>query len=347
VAAQRGAAQRGAAQRGAAQRGAAQRGAARSRFAPLPSHVYAPYYETYLRPPAVSIPAIARLSGARYFTLAFLESTGRHSCTLGWNGDLARPPSYYARDIAALRAAGGDVIPSFGGFAADQGGTEIADSCPDVTRIAAAYESVIAALHVTRLDMDVEARSLGNAAGISRRNRAIALTLTWAARRGIPLQIQYTLPVERGGLPAGARAVLRSAVAHDAAVTSVNMMVFDYFAPGKANMGRAAVQAARSTHAQLAALYRGRGSARIWAMEAMTMLPGIDDYPPGTEVTYLTDARTVLRFAHARGMNLLSIWAVQRDNGGCRGTPDADTCSGIIQPEWAFSHLLVPFTAVR
>jgi hypothetical protein len=78
----------------AAQRGAVQSAVTRSRFSPLPSHVYAPYYETYLRPPAVSIPAIARQSGVRYFTLAFLESTGRHSCTLGWNGDLARPPAY-------------------------------------------------------------------------------------------------------------------------------------------------------------------------------------------------------------------------------------------------------------
>src|SRR5262249_18283548 len=83
-----------------------------------------------------------------------LQSTGKSSCTLDWNGNSAQPLSYYASDIAALRAAGGDVIPSFGGFSADQGGTEIADSCKNVSQIAAAYESVIVALGVTRLDMD-------------------------------------------------------------------------------------------------------------------------------------------------------------------------------------------------
>ena len=46
----------------------------------------------------------------------------------------------YLSDIASLRALGGDVIPSFGGWSADQGGTEIGDSCANVNTIAAAYE---------------------------------------------------------------------------------------------------------------------------------------------------------------------------------------------------------------
>jgi hypothetical protein len=40
----------------------------------------------------------------------------------------------------------------------------------------------------------------------------------------------------------------------------------------------------------------------------------------------------------------LSIWAIQRDNGGCPGTIDSNHCSGIKQGIWAFSHLLEPFT---
>jgi hypothetical protein len=42
-------------------------------------------------------------------------------------------------------------------------------------------------------------------------------------------------------------------------------------------------------------------------------------------------------------MRLLSIWAIQRDNGDCPGTVGANECSGIAQPAWAFSHLLQPF----
>ena len=80
----------------------------------------------------------------------------------------------------------------------------------------------------------------------------------------------------------------------------------------------------------------------------MTMLPGIDDLRKKTEVTYEADATTMLNFAQApapsSSMNFLSIWAIQRDNGGCPGTVDSNTCSGITQNDWAFSHILEPFT---
>ena len=45
---------------------------------------------------------------------------------------------------------------------------EIADSCTDVSAIAAYYESVITIYHVTRLDLDVESSSLTDGAGIAR-----------------------------------------------------------------------------------------------------------------------------------------------------------------------------------
>jgi hypothetical protein len=105
-------------------------------YTALPAHVYAPYYETYLAPNTASISATSQASGVKYFTLAFLQSTGKGSCSLDWNGNSAQPLNYYASDIATLRAAGGDVIPSFGGYSADHGGTEIADSCTNVQSIA-------------------------------------------------------------------------------------------------------------------------------------------------------------------------------------------------------------------
>lgn len=317
-------------------------------YAALPAHVYAPYYETYLGTSTASIPATANASGAKYFTLAFIQSAGRGSCTPTWNGDKSQPigPSAYGSDIAALQGAGGNVIPSFGGYSADQGGTEIADSCTDVSQIAAAYELVITTYHVTRLDMDVEARSLNNSAGIDRRNKAIALTEQWAAGMGIPLQIQYTLPVEPQGLESNGEAVLQNAVADGARVDSVNVMVFDYYQrkAGTVNMGTAATDAARNTHTQLESIFSSKTSAEIWTMEGMTMLPGIDDFPKKTEITSLDDAKTMLGVARDNAMNFLSIWAIQRDNGGCPGTTDSNTCSGITQNTWDFSHALEPFT---
>ena len=316
-------------------------------YTPLPAHVYAPYYETYLAPNTPSLTATEQASGAKYFTLAFLQSTGKGSCSLDWNGVASQPLNYYASDIASLRASGGDVIPSFGGYSADHGGTEIADSCTNVQSIAADYEQVITTLGVTRLDMDVESSSLNNTAGISRRNQAIALTEQWAAANGIPLQIQYTIPVEQYGLDPNGEAVLQNAVTEGATVTSVNIMVFDYYIAkeGVVEMGTAAENAATNTHSQLQTIFPSLTSAQIWNMEGMTLLPGIDDLRKKTEVTYEPDATTMLNFAQANNMNFLSIWAIQRDNGGCPGTVDSNTCSGITQNAWDFSHLLEPFTS--
>src|SRR5258708_20717181 len=98
--------------------------------------------------------------------------------------------------------------------------------------------------------MDVEAQSLNNTAGIARRNKAIALTEQWAAANNIPLQIQYTIPVEQYGLDPNGESVLQNAVANGVTVNSVNIMVFHYYIAGEGvgNMGHAAINAANNTH---------------------------------------------------------------------------------------------------
>ena len=194
----------------------------------IPRYVYAPYFETWTRN---NIPAVARKSGARYLTLAFLQTPKKGSCTVAWNGDprqVVKPGGRYVHQVRELRAMGGDVVPSFGGYSADHAGTEIADSCTSVPKIAKAYESVVTTYGVTRLDMDVEARSLSNKAGIERRSEAIALLQKWAARTHRTVQIVFTIGVEPWGLPGNCFAVLKSAAAHGVRFT-VNIMTFDYY----------------------------------------------------------------------------------------------------------------------
>jgi hypothetical protein len=307
----------------------------------LPGLLYAPYFETWTKE---GISAVASRSGARYLTLAFLQTPRRGSCTLAWNGDRTQeiaPGGRYVADIARLRSMGGNVIPSFGGFSADQGGTEIADSCTSVQQIAQAYESVVTTYGVTRLDMDVEARSLGNHAGIARRSEAMRLLQQWASRHHRTVQITLTLGVEPSGLPRNCLAVLRSAVAHGVRVTVVNSMAFDYYnRTTRSQMGTEAISALNGVHKQLARLYPGASAGRLWRMEGITLLPGIDDFPKKTEVTHIGDTRDVLRFARAHRLPLIAIWAIQRDNGRCPGVIDSNSCSGIQQNKWAFSHLL-------
>ncbi len=315
----------------------------------LPRRVYAPYFEAWT---SDSVATVARQSGARYLTLAFIQAAGKKgaaACTPTWNGNRKQPISAgrYLAQIARVRKLGGDVIPSFGGYSADQGGTEIADACHSVAAIARAYEQVITVYHVTRLDMDVEARSLTNRAGIERRSQAIALAQRWARACGIRLQIQFTIGIEPHGLDKQNLDVVRSAVAAGVRVSSVNLMVFDYYLGHETkplDMGKLAIEAVSNAHRQLASVFPRLSWARVWHLEGMTLLPGIDDYPKKTEVTSLADAREMMRFARTHGMNFLSIWAIQRDNGGCPGAIDSNRCSGIMQATWAFSHLLEPYS---
>ena len=81
---------------------------------------------------------------------------------------------------------------------------------------------------------------------------------------------------------------------------TVNIMTFDYYIKASRTgieMGAAAIRALNGTHAQLGKLYPHLNQRRLWALEGLTILPGIDDYPKKTEVTYLKDARTVAAFA--------------------------------------------------
>jgi len=311
--------------------------------APLPTHVYAPYFETWTTD---SVSTVAQRSGGRYLTLAFLETLSKSSCTLAWNGSrnqtLVTGP--YLSDIASLRAMGGDVIPSFGGWSADQGGTEIGDSCKDVNAIAAAYESVVTTYGVTRLDMDIEGRSLTKPDGIDRRNKAIKVLQDWATATGRTVQIQYTVPTSASGLEASGLAVLQNAVANGVRIDVVNPMVFDYYDRATADMGSAAVSASQGLHAQLHTLLPSKTDAQLWAMQGATIMNGLDDYPRRTELTDLADAQQLLDFARTNGMSALSMWAIQRDNGGCPGVTGANDCSGIVQNTWDFSRLLEPFT---
>jgi hypothetical protein len=311
---------------------------------PLPQHLFAPYFESYntTDDPA----AYASESGSKYLTMAFLQTAAPGSCTVDWNGSPTTPIAHaqYGKQIAEIRAHGGDVIPSFGGYAADDGGTEIADSCTDVNAIAAAYENVITTYGVTRLDLDTEDKSLTNPAGIDRRNKAIALVEQWAAWHHRIVQFSYTLPTFPTGLSPTGLSVLQNAVANHARVDVVNIMTFDYYDGLPHEMATDTESAAAGVVKQLTALYPHRSTQQLYAMLGVTEMVGIDDYGPSETFT-TADAVTVVKWATQKGLSLLSFWAIERDNGSCVGTKGAGACSGVAQSDWYFSHTFEPFTS--
>ena len=311
---------------------------------PLPNQVFAPYYEMY--DTSTDLAAQSQQSGARYLSLAFLQTAAAGSCTAYWDGGTTKPiaPASYGSDIAAIQAHGGNVIPSFGGYTADTTNTDIADSCTSVPDIAKVYESLITTYNVPRIDLDVEADSVTNTAGINRRNEAIALTEAWAAAHHRQIQFSSTLPTFATGLPAAELGVLQNAVADGARISTVNLLTFDYYYGTQQDMVADTEGAANGLFSQLQALYPKTPARQLWHMIGVTEMPGIDDFGPD-ETFSTANAVTILNWARHQGLGLISFWALQRDNGGCVGTKGASTCSGVSQPTWYFSHVFEHFTS--
>src|SRR5580693_5649867 len=69
----------------------------------LPQHVFAPYFETY-NTTGGGLAADSQASGARFMSLAFLQTPVAGSCTADWNGDTATPISRatFGQDIAEI-----------------------------------------------------------------------------------------------------------------------------------------------------------------------------------------------------------------------------------------------------
>ena len=289
---------------------------------PLPYQVFAPYYETY--DTSGGLAAQSRQSGAKFLSLAFLETAAAGSCTAYWNGDTTEPiaaPAFGA-DIAAIQRRGGNVIPSFGGYTADTTGTDIADSCTSVPAIAQVFESLITTYHVPRIDLDVEADSLTNAAGINRRNEAIAMTEAWAAAHHQRIQFSYTLPTFPAGLTAPGLAVLQNAVADGARISDREPADFRLLHRHPAGHGgRHRDGGGRPRTPSCSRCTRRRARAQLWHMIGVTEMPGIDDYGPD-ETFSTADAVTVLQLGAAAGHRagvVLGAAARQRRLSGYEG----------------------------
>ena len=310
---------------------------------PMPAHVFAPYQEAYS---GDSPSQVASESGNKYIVMAFLQTATAGSCTAYWNGDASTPisSSTFGSSIAAIQAAGGQVIPSFGGYTADTTGTDIADSCTSVASIAAVYESVITTYNVARIDLDVEANSETNTAGLTRRAQAVAMTEAWAAANGRSVSFSYTIPTDATGPDASGLSVMQNAIANGATVAVWNIMTFDYYIGTTQEMATDTETAANGLFSDLQGLYPNDSSTQLWGMIGLTDMIGIDDYGAAETFTE-ADASTVLNFAKSKRVGELSFWALERDNGGCPGTAGSDSCSGISQSTWFFSNAFEPFTS--
>jgi len=299
----------------------------------FPAHYAAPYTEVWNSPSAMT--DVMNATGLKYFTLAFVIDGG--GCNATFNGDTSITDAGWTSGINSVRAAGGDVIASFGGAS----GSEEALACTSVSTLETQYKRVIDGLNLTRLDFDIEGSALNNTTANDRRNQALADLQSQYAAAGKRLDIDYTLPVDPSGLESNAISLLNNAKSHGVNVNLVNIMTMDY---GSAtDMGNAAISAAQGLHTQLGQIWTSKSSAQLWAMEGNTPMIGVND--TSSEVFSTSDASDLESFAQTNGIQELTFWSLGRDRAcATSGGTTQDGCSGTPQSTWQFSSIFNAIT---
>ncbi len=258
----------------------------------FPAHYAAPYLELSSGT-AGDMAADMRATGLKDYTLAFLIP--KSGCTPQWEAGNSALGAFTSQ-VGTLKAAGGDVIISFGGA---EGG-ELAQTCTSVPALTAAYASVVNTYGITRLDFDIEGDTLGDTAANTRRNQALAALQ--AQNPGV--EVDYTLAVDPSGLESDTLNLLKDAKSKGVKVNLVNIMTMD-FGDGE-NALNDSLSAAKATAAQLATLY-GISTAQAYGRMGLTPIAGKND---DDENFTQANATTLESFAATNGVQELSFWEV-------------------------------------
>ncbi len=313
-----------------------------------PAHVFAPYVDMTLYP-TYNLSTAMQSAGLKYFTLAFITADSNNAPA--WGGYTSYEVNGGTFDqsiraqIAAVRAAGGDVSVSFGGEA----GQELAQAITSVPALTSAYQQVINAYGLTHIDFDIEGAAVADTASIDRRSQAIAALQATAAAAGKTLDVSFTLPVLPTGLTANGLYVLQSALKYGVKIGTVNVMAMDYgdsAAPNPAGqMGTYAIDSAQSVHTQLGTLYgTALSSSQLWEMVGVTPMIGVND--ASDEVFEPSDASQLVTFAEQVGLGELAMWSLGRDQEDPKGALSyaEDNSSSIVQTPYEFSDIFNAYT---
>ncbi len=280
---------------------------------------FSPYVDTSLYPPYDMADTVKK-TGVKTFNLAFVTSGG--GCTPKWGGSGALGDDAVAKQIPALRKAGGDVRVSFGGA----NGSELGLACKSVNELTAAYGQVVDRFALKKVDFDIEGGALPDAAANTRRAQAIAQL----QKKHPGLDVSFTLPVMPEGLTQDGVNLVADAKKNGVKISAVNIMAMDYGASYDGDMGKYAIQAATATQGQLKKTL-GLGDAAAWKAVAVTPMIGVNDVQK--EIFKVEDAKELVTFAQSKHLAWLSMWSSTRDKA-CPGGPQNSaqpTCSSIDQ----------------
>ncbi len=291
----------------------------------------------YIMPLANNPPALTPVmsaSGAKAFTLAFIVADG--GCTPAWESDAGlddvSSDTQVGPIINAVRAAGGDVVVSFGGY----NGTKLGQICGTPQATAAAEQAIINKYSLKALDFDLEEPEYENSTAIN--NELGAAQILQANNPGLYESI--TLPGTTSGTGYFGQQLLNNAKTLGYTPNNYSIMPFD----GGFSSASSQISALQSFNTILMNTF-GWSSATAYAHEGISSMNGRTD---SAEYFYQSDFQTVLSFVENNHLARYTFWSLNRDRQ-CN-PPDntgslSGTCSSVPQSDWDFTKIIVQFAS--
>jgi chitinase len=293
-----------------------------------PVELAAPYeYLGWGNPQAPA--SVLAASGVKDLTLAFMLSHGQ--CDPRWDGKRVLIGGSDQAAIESIRAAGGDVDVSFGGWS----GRKLGSACKTPQSLAAAYQKTIDAYSLRAIDIDIEHGEFGNKK--TRLRVVAALASIQQANPG--LEISITFGTAENGPEADGQSLIADAAAIGFLPSVWTIMPFDFGAP-VANMGQTSIHAAEGLAHELSARY-GLSNDTAYEHVGISSMNGHTDEPD--ETVTAADFQAMLGFASEHHLGRLTFWSVNRDRQCAAPNKDEDSCSGIAQQPFQFSDLVAQF----
>ncbi len=277
------------------------------------------------QPPASAMAA----SGVQDLTLAFMLSHGR--CNPMWDGHRPLSGGSDQAAIAAIRAAGGEVAVSFGGWS----GAKLGSSCKTPQALAAAYQKVIDAYSLRAIDIDIEHGEFTNA---KTRQRVVqALSAVQQANPGIEISITFGTGLE--GPERDGQSLIADAAAIGFQPSAWTVMPFD-FGTRVSDMGQVSIAAAEGLERELVARY-GLSATAAYQHVGISSMNGATD--EADETVSFANFQAMFAFAQQHHLARFTFWSLNRDRA-CEGAnSSSDSCSGIAQQPYEFSGLVAQY----
>ena len=264
-------------------------------------------------------------TGVRWFTLAFILSDG--GCNPAWDGSRPLNGSDLTQ-INAIRAAGGDIVISVGGWS----GNKLGEKCADAASLAGAYQKVIAAYGLKALDIDIESSEFES--DVTQQRVIDALKITRSNNPG--LKTYLTFGTSTTGPSYWGQQLIKKGAAAGLANDGWVIMPFDFGGP--ADMGQASITAAEGLKAEVKADY-GYSDDVAYRHIGISSMNGKTDVNETVTVAHFQAMRT---YAQSHHLARFTFWSVNRDRP-CAGAVD-ETCSGVAQTAWDFTKVIGQYT---